>query len=429
MFKRMIASAAMTALLVPVTSLAAGPSWNYLDAGLVRDGDLEDDNGGSIDTDGLDFEAAAGFGEWFFLQASHEAGDVDADPDLALDRFAIGPGLTTDLQMGSTVIAPWARVNYRRDNVGNMALDGYGAAAGLRWQISPVFEAAVSGEYGDTERSNGGNVPDTSIEETTYELALRYAVSPSWMLTAAYRTSELEPEGPGIGTSDEFDHDRLVFGARWNYAGGPDALAAGDDGIAADSDNYMDALYVFGDDAEAKSDAGRELADIERGTLVRASAALTEHVIFQGSVLNTDLEADGVDQIAADWYSLGPGLSFTDEVGAGEMDLFGTLTYERIDLAAAGLYDGAGATVGARYRIAGFEFVPSVKLFTTDARADEDLEGEQYSLDVLYAVSESVSLVANATRSNGELDESAGNVDFEQTVYGAGVRFYYGGKS
>lgn len=420
--------AIMVAALVPASAWGVGVEWSYIEAGLIQDSELELPNGETIDGDGMHLEWSAGFGDVLFLQAALEAGSLElgGGTELAYDRFRIGPGLSTDIRLGPTVLAPWLRVGYRRVNYGSRLFDGIGGAMGVRWLIASRFEIGISGSYGETEADHTAG--DAEIENAAYEVSLRYRFAPRWVLTAAYRVSELETSVNLFGVPGEsIDRDRLLLGVRWNYAHDPTAVIDEDKQVGVDHDNYLQVLYIAGGELDRGPGPDSE-TDVDHGLLVHGSITVAGPIVVQASLLNTELEHTGGNETGLDWYSVGPGVSFSAALGAGTLDLYGLVTYERVDFVDARVYDGGGVKLGLRYRIGGFGIAPSARLFTTEAAGDRELEGARYGLDILYAVSPAVSLVTHVTHIAADLtDGSSVNREIEQTVYGAGLRFHFGG--
>lgn len=405
----------------------AAPRWSYLEGQWLADGEFKAP-GDDIDSDGLGLEVSLAASEIVFFQSAYEANNLElAGADIAYDRFRIGPGLTTDLALGRTVLAPWLRLDYRRDSLAGQVFDGYGAALGLRWRIGR-FEAQVSGAYAELDRDLDVAPGEADLEESTVELALRYALTPRWWLTAAYRSGQIEDDDGAVAApGDEIDFDRVLLGLRWAYAAAPPELVDQEDPAPADPFNYVDLLYIFGDELETQA-TGASL-DIERGALIRASAALSNWLIVAAGAQTLHLDSSDADDISLDWVSIGPGLRHGFAGAWGELDVYGAVTYERASFIGGAVFDGPGAAFGLRYRIGNLELAPAAKVFATetDAAGDPELDGEVYSLDLIYSVSPAVGLIAHAAWTDAELSGAGPDIDLEQTVFGAGLRFYFGG--
>ncbi|MDT0635734.1 hypothetical protein [Spectribacter hydrogenoxidans] len=422
--------ALLVVMFVAAPVAADGPAWSYLETQALVGGELEPDFGPDADADGLDINASLGLGDNIFFQAGFEAADVELGAaDAAYDRLAIGPGVTVDLPVGNTVIAPWARLDLRRDSVAGLTFDGYGAAVGLRWLLADRLELAVTGEAGRVGGLAGPGTGEAPLEDRSIEVAARLALTPEWMLTAGYRAGEIEDEDAVLtaGGSD-IEYRRWLLGVRWNYGTDPRGLIArgGDDAQPADADpfDFVEFVYLFGDEVETRQGGTQTRADIDRGLRVRGSAALGELAFVEAGVDTLHVDTAGqAEDAAGDWYSVGPGLRGAFALGAGELDLFGRASYERVTLGA--IFDGPGATLGARYRVAGFEIAPAVKAFATDGNG-ADFDGQSWSLDLLYRLSPAVALLLHSRYTDAEIEGAGATTEVEQTVFGAGLRFGFG---
>ncbi|MDN5939497.1 MAG: hypothetical protein L0H83_12665 [Salinisphaera sp.] len=415
------------------TDRQARPGWSYIEGRWFADGEVDTPTG-KTDTGGFGFEASLAASDVVFFQAGYETSGIETPvTDIAYSRFRVGPGLTTNLTLGATVLAPWLRLDYRRDSLAGTIAEGYGAAAGLRWLVLPSVEIAVSGSYAQLEADVSSTPGEPDFNDTTLAASVRVRVLPGWWLTAGYRSSEIEDEdGAIVMAGDNVNFDRWLLGLRWQSAADPPALAADADANAVSGDpfNYVDFLYLFGDEVEFEAAGGHRTVDIERGAAFRGSAALTSWLVVAASATTLHLDtATSTDDFSFDWYSIGPGLRHDFHTPVGDFDVYGLASYERVSSFGSGqVFDGAGATLGLRYRVGRFELAPSARIFTAEADGaqDPEFEGGRYRLDLIYSLSPAVGLVLHAAWVDAELDAAGASTDVEQTVYGAGLRFYFG---
>ena len=162
--------------------LAQSPSWNYLSASWVVNGEVES-GATSIDIEGFQFSATKNLGDMFFVRVAannfgvDSAGTVTDLSDQQMGggiRFGVAPGL--DL---------WASVSYDRYDYTGAVGTGFGAEVGVRWQLMKEMELGLA--YKNSPNLDFGTA---DAKFSGYELTAVYNMAPTVgiMLTASNRT-------------------------------------------------------------------------------------------------------------------------------------------------------------------------------------------------------------------------------------------------
>ncbi len=191
--------------------------------------------------------------------------------------------------------------------------------------------------------------------------------------------------------------------------------------------NYLEAAYVFGDQFEVDSDDGDEDFDLD-GFRFKGSAALTQEVFVWGSSHNFDVEI-GNDDVSVDTQSLGVGYRFPLVTGPGAVDLWGGLSYERLDeVGTAG--NGFGAALGLRWlpipelELSGFAGYRDFGDLDYGDDDEAEVDGSTYGVGVAYHVTNNLALLADWER--WALDEDfdgGGSDDVDIDAFSVGVRW------
>ncbi|RLQ21020.1 porin [Seongchinamella sediminis] len=161
-------------------SLAAQASdLSYSNVGVsYLDGDLA-----NLDADGYALDASIAISDSFFIDGSYsrlEADDINAEAD----QYSLGLGFhapitpTADLVIG----ASWLRADVEAC-VGPFCAsedgNGWGADAGVRWLITPQFEANIFLGYADVEDE----------DDTAISVGARYFITPMFSVDGGYSSA------------------------------------------------------------------------------------------------------------------------------------------------------------------------------------------------------------------------------------------------
>lgn len=201
----------------------------------------------------------------------------------------------------------------------------------------------------------------------------------------------------------------------------PLSASAQEDGL---SYSYLEAAYVFGDELEVDADGlGKEKFDLD-GFRFKGSAALTPEVFVWGSSHNLEVDIDS--DVSVDAQSLGVGYRFALVTGPGAVDLWGGLSYERLD-AAGSAGGGYGATLGLRWLP-----MPELELSTFAGYRDygdlDDVEvdGSAFGVGAAYHVTQNLALLADWEHwaLDGDFD-GGGSADFDVDAFSVGVRWNF----
>lgn len=203
------------------------------------------------------------------------------------------------------------------------------------------------------------------------------------------------------------------------HAGAP----TGDQGI---SYNYLEAGYVFGDELDVE-DLGLGKQDVD-GWALKGSAEIAPGIFVRGSSNSLDVEGplffgDG----SLDTLSLGVGYSLPLMTGPAPLDLWGGLSYERLDLFGDEA-DGMGADLGVRWMpIQGFELNAFGGWRDYGQWINEDLDGWTYGVGAVYHATQKLALTADWTRLDLEAADFLGGSDgdVELDTFSIGARWNF----
>lgn len=182
--------------------------------------------------------------------------------------------------------------------------------------------------------------------------------------------------------------------------------------------NYLEAAYVFGDQLEVDGDDEFDLD----GFRFKGSAALTPEVFAWGSSHNFDVDIGG--DVSLDTQSLGVGYRFPLVTGPGAVDLWGGLSYERLD--AAGTSGGGyGATLGLRWLpLPELELSGFAGYRDFGDLDDTEVDGATYGVGAAYHVSRNLALLADWQRWALDADfDLGGSADVDVDAFSVGVRW------
>lgn len=230
-------------------------------------------------------------------------------------------------------------------------------------------------------------------------------------------------------------------------AGAPTA----DQGISYD---YLQAAYVFGNDIDIDDGDVSDLAggpvdapeiDID-GFFFKGSAEVSPGIFVYASNLTLDLRIDetsgsGISDfdLGVDNQSLGVGYHMPLMTGPAPLDVFASLSYERLDTVGQPA-DGYGVTGGARWMpIQGLEinafggwrdFGDVGGLLDAIPGASVDIDGWTYGIGAVYSVTQKLALTADWTRYalNADTDLGGGtdgDIDLDVEAFMVGGRWYY----
>ena len=205
--------------------------------------------------------------------------------------------------------------------------------------------------------------------------------------------------------------------------------AAPEDGL---SYSYLEAGYVFGDQLEFDDGTDNDKFDLD-GFRFKGSAALMPELFVWGSTHNFDVDIDdisgGDSEVSIDAQSLGVGYRFPLVTGPGAVDLWGGLSYERLDDAGTAS-SGYGATLGLRWlpipqlELSGFAGYRDYGDLDYGDGDDAEVDGSAYGVGVAYHVTRNVALLADWERLALDLDfDGGGNEDLDIDAFSVGVRW------
>jgi hypothetical protein len=189
--------------------------------------------------------------------------------------------------------------------------------------------------------------------------------------------------------------------------------------------NYLEAAYVFGDQVDV-DDVGDFDLD---GFRFKGSAALTQEVFVWGASHNLDVEDVVFDDTSVDTQSLGVGYRFPLVTGPGAVDLWGGLSYERLDVGTSA--NGYGATLGLRwlpipeFELSGFAgYRDYGDLEYGSFIGDTEVDGAAYGVGAAYHVTNNLALLADWERWALDADpDGGGSTDVDVDAFSVGVRW------
>lgn len=187
--------------------------------------------------------------------------------------------------------------------------------------------------------------------------------------------------------------------------------------------SYLEVEYVFGDELDADVPGVQDM-DID-GVRFKGSAALTDYLFVWGSHAALDLELSGTGESSLDVQSLGVGVNYALLSGTNQLDVWGGVSYERLDPAGSQA-DGYGLSAGLRWKV----LEPlEVNAFGSYREYDEfdflltgqGVDGWVYGVGVVYSVTPQFGLIANWER--WELETGSADPELDQFSVGARWNF------
>ncbi len=182
--------------------------------------------------------------------------------------------------------------------------------------------------------------------------------------------------------------------------------------------SYLEAEYVFGDELDVDV-GGDDKFDVD-GTRFKGSAALTNNVFAWGSSTSLDIDFPSVvkNEVGEsfDSQSIGIGGNFTLVPGARQLDAWGGVSYERVEI--LGFNDhGYGLNAGLRWAA-----LEVLELNASTSLRDYGDEAWVYGVGAVYSATPQLGLVANWER--WEFDGDSG-IDPEMDLFSVGARWTF----
>lgn len=190
--------------------------------------------------------------------------------------------------------------------------------------------------------------------------------------------------------------------------------------LAANADisyDYVQASWI----ADGELDGGGMGSADYDGFAIEGSALLNPNVFVTGEATFTDADGGGGGDAAIDTLAFGPGLRLPLATGQAALDLYGTVTYEEMDL--AGLTsDGFGVDAGLRWQpMPGLEINPNIGYvdYGEFDGANLELDGERYGVRGIFNLTDNAALVVDYRTFKGEFSGSggSGDADFEDEIH------------
>lgn len=159
---------------------------------------------------------------------------------------------------------------------------------------------------------------------------------------------------------------------------------------------------------------------------IEGSALLHPNVFVIGQANFTD--ADTGPDIAVDTLKVGAGLRLPVITGPGALDVYGTLTYEELDLGGA-TSDGWGVDAGLRWMVMpGFEVNPNVG-YVDYGKLDgssTEIDGERYGIRGIFNLTDNAAVVLDYRTLKGDASGggASGDIDFEDEIH-VGARWNF----
>lgn len=385
-------------------------SYDYLHLGWVVDSRIEVNNK-NRHGDGLDFRAAYGIGDYFFIQTSNLTPDYrDNGLDVTFgDWMQAGPGVRLSLLRGRHPLDVWGQFSYNRIGTQGVASTGYGLAGGLRFAPTPRLELAAAVRYAKTDgKALGTNI---DVDPLIYTLEALYYASPRIGLAIGYRGGRYDVDGPGL--SQDLDLSQFTVGLRYNYGMvSKDLPPLPQD--APTSYNYAQISYVVGGEVSA---VGPDINN-DGGFGIEASALLSDLIFVRASALTLDYDAPGAgtDAVLSDMAFIGPGLRYGRTLGPVHVDVYGQAAYARLVVADT-VADGYGGEVGARLLL-----FPGVEFDAWYRRGETQFNDKNNDADPrLYGLRLILNLAEQGKWSKIALvvDYMDGKIKFDQPILGA----------
>lgn len=179
--------------------------------------------------------------------------------------------------------------------------------------------------------------------------------------------------------------------------------------------SYLEAEYVFGDQLDVDV-GGDDKFDVD-GTRFKGSAALTNNVFAWGSSTSLDVDLPhGWDDSSFDSQSIGIGGNFTLVPGARQLDAWGGVSYERVEIFGFN-DDGYGLNAGLRWAA-----LEVLELNASTSLRDYGDEAWVYGVGAVYSATPQLGLVANWER--WEFDGDSG-IDPKMDLFSVGARWTF----
>lgn len=187
--------------------------------------------------------------------------------------------------------------------------------------------------------------------------------------------------------------------------------------------SYLEVEYVFGDELDVDV-SGVSDRDVD-GVRFKGSAALTDNLFVWGSNAALDLDLPGGGNTSIDVQSIGVGTNYTLIPGVNQLDVWGGVSYERIDPAGS-VADGYGLSAGLRWKaLEALELNAFGSYREYDdfdfLLAGEDSDGWVYGIGAVYSITPQLGLVANWERWEMEV----GPIDPEVDLFSVGARWSF----
>ncbi|MDT0634420.1 outer membrane beta-barrel protein [Spectribacter hydrogenooxidans] len=204
-----------TALLAsPLTALAVQSNYTYVEGDFVAHGEAETRFGGfrsEEDYDGYGFKGSIDITPNLFIESSYD--ELDADNNGGeLELFSGGLGLRAPIGDNANPLDIYGVATYEslEENDGSgIEADGFGVTGGLRWQATPTLEInpyASYLDYGEIDNSNA------DLDGMRFGVDGVLNVNETFALTAGYRTTKLDIEGPGGDASLDLENEIRLGG-------------------------------------------------------------------------------------------------------------------------------------------------------------------------------------------------------------------------
>jgi len=195
--------------------------------------------------------------------------------------------------------------------------------------------------------------------------------------------------------------------------------------LAANADISYDYIQVDWI-ADGEIDGAVGSADYD-GFAIEGSALLHPNVFVTGKANFTDVDSGSVGlgggsvDVSVDTLSIGPGLRMPLATGQSALDLYGTVTYEEMDL--GGLTsNGFGVDAGLRWQpMPGLEINPNIGYvdYGEFDGTDLELDGERYGVRGIFNLTDNAAVVVDYRAFRGEASSGgdSGDVDFEDEIH------------
>ena len=175
-----IKSTVLAASALLFSSLGHASDLSYSNVGVsYLDGEVAD-----LDVDGFGLDASLAVGDLLFIKGSYARVEAD-DFHFETDNYGLGLGFhvpitdTADFVMSASWLRVDAELCLELIGCGSGDDNGWGADAGIRWLLTPNFEASIFAGYADI----------SDEDDTAVSVGARYFVTPMFSLGAGYSTA------------------------------------------------------------------------------------------------------------------------------------------------------------------------------------------------------------------------------------------------